>query len=480
MHKKFFRKISLILLSVLTVLGVAYVFITVSLSQTFYQETNQQLYGSLAGYVSMELEEMTKDSIDAEEIKTFLHRLNVANPAVEVYFLDEKGEILFSDIEPSKLARTELDLVPINKFIDAEKKPFILGNDPKDLKCELPFSAAKIKKTAALDGYVYILLSSEQMSSVNTDRFFSLIPRIGGIAFAFALLIALGVGLFANWLVTRNLAGISKTVQRFKDGDYSARIEEEDKGDFMLLGDTFNEMAAKIEENITSITSLEKLRRDLIANVSHDLRTPLSIMQGYVETLLMKNEDLPAEKRKHYLNIVLNSAQSLSDLVSQLFEYSKLEARQVEPKKEHFALTDLVQDVAAKYKLPTEAKSIELNTEIKGIFPLVFADISLIERVLQNLMDNALKFTPEGGRITLKVSRVKEQTRFGIADTGSGIPPDELPHIFARYHQAQKNAEKSKGAGLGLSISQKILEIHGSELRVTSEMGKGTEFWFVL
>ncbi len=479
---KFFRKISIILMSVLIVLGVAYVAITVYISKAFYQETNQQLYSGLASYASMAVEDMTQNGADTTEIFKFLRIINEANPHVEVYFLNETGEILLTDTNKEVVARERVDLSPVHAFIDAEKsdKPYLLGNDPKDYKCELPFTASKIKKNALAGSYIYILMSSQQQSSVSSNALLALVPRIGGIAFAFALLGALGVGLLANWVVTRNLSNIIDTAEKFKKGDYSARIKDEDKGDFVLLGDTFNEMATQIEGNIKSIQSIEQLRRDLIANVSHDLRTPLSIMQGYVETLLMKNDTLAPEKRMHYLNIVLNSAKNLSNLVSQLFEYSKLEARQIEPQKEPVCLADLAQDVAAKYQILAEDKEISMFANIDKDLPLVNADIALIERVMQNLMDNALKFTSEKGTIKICVLQKQKTIEVSISDNGNGISEKELPHIFERYHQAKKSAEKSNGAGLGLAIAKKIMEIHDADLTVKSEQGRGTEFRFSL
>ena len=479
---KFFRKISIILMSVLVVLGVAYVVITVYISKAFYQETNQQLYSGLASYASMTVEDMTQNGADTTEIANFLRIINEANPHVEVYFLNNEGEILLTDKNKELIARKKVDLSPVHTFINASKaeKPFLLGNDPKDYKCELPFTAAKVKKNALSGSYIYILMSSQQQSSVSSKALLSLVPRIGGVAFAFALLGALGVGLVANWIITRNLGNIIDTAEKFKRGDYSARIKDEDKGDFVLLGDTFNEMATQIEGNIKSIQSVEQLRRDLIANVSHDLRTPLSIMQGYVETLLMKGESLAVEKRTHYLNIVLNSSKNLSNLVSQLFEYSKLEAQQIEPQKEPFSLADLAQDVAAKYQILAEEKEISMFADIEKDLPLVNADIALIERVMQNLMDNALKFTPEKGTIKIRVQQKQKAIEVCIADTGNGISAEELPHIFERYHQAKKSAEKSNGAGLGLAIAKKIMEIHGADLTVKSELERGTEFLFSL
>ena len=217
-------------------------------------------------------------------------------------------------------------------------------------------------------------------------------------------------------------------------------------------------MADQINSNIEKIQSVEKLRRELIANVSHDLRTPLAIMQGYIETMIMKENDLNHDERRRYLNIVLNSSEKLSKLIGQLFEYSKLEAREITPKKEPFLIAELAQDVVVKYEVLAKEKNIELALDAPQKVPLVFADVALVERVIQNLVDNALKFTPKGGKVSIQLSPKEDEVVVSISDTGPGIPQKDQEFIFERFHQANKIKEKSSGAGLGLAIAKKILD----------------------
>ena len=214
-------------------------------------------------------------------------------------------------------------------------------------------------------------------------------------------------------------------------------------------------MADTIVANFEKIQSVERLRRELIANVSHDLRTPLSIIQGYVETMMMKKESMTDEERDRYLSIVFNSSDKLSKLVSQLFEYSKLEAKEIEPQKEPFFISELAQDVKAKFEMLAEEKGIDLHLQMDDALPMVFADVALVERVIQNLMENALKFTPGGGEITLELNENNNGVEVKISDTGPGIPAKEQSYIFDRYRKSSTNKEKSSGAGLGLAICQK-------------------------
>jgi signal transduction histidine kinase len=269
-------------------------------------------------------------------------------------------------------------------------------------------------------------------------------------------------------------------VKRFKEGDFTARIEGYAKGNLGMLTSTFNEMADVIVDNIDKIYATDKFRQELIANVSHDLRTPLSIMQGYVETLMMKKDELAAGDREKYLAIVYDSNRKLSVLVEQLFQYAKLEANLITPEKEPFLIAELAADIMMAYQLKADEKKIRLNIQAPDNLPLVFADISLTERVLQNLLDNAFKFTPAGGTITILLTETNAGVKVAVTDTGVGISPEDLTHIFERYKQISPRSADSKGMGIGLAIVKKILELHQAAIVVSSEPGKGTTFNFEL
>jgi signal transduction histidine kinase len=227
------------------------------------------------------------------------------------------------------------------------------------------------------------------------------------------------------------------------------------------------------------LKEVDKLRRDLIANISHDIRTPISIIHGYIETLIMKHDSLDAQKQQEYLKTIIKSTERLKRLMNDLFELSKLESRQIKPKMEPFFMFDLLQDISGKYKLLAQEKNIDLETEMPSKMPVVCADIALIERVLQNLIDNALNYTPEKGKVRIKMEEVSEQVHISVMNTGPGIASDELPKIFDRYYKVE-NTKTNRGTGLGLAIVKNILEIHEADIRVESENQGDTIFSFNL
>ncbi len=483
---KLYWKIAVLFVSMLLLLGVAYTFYSTYVAQQYFQETSQRLNKELAEYVRDHVTTFNEDgTVNTKAIQDIMHSMMVINPSVEVYLLDTEGTIKTYVAPKKKVKLEKVNLDPIKTFIANEGNTYISGDDPRDANAQKIFSAAKIiekdsvSQAETLKGYYYVILASEKQGSAAATVAGSYILQLGLVGFGMILLGALLIALFLIWVLTRNLRVIIDTVRRFKEGDTKARIPSPEKNDLPLLATTFNSMADTIVQNIDELKAVENLRRELIANISHDLRTPLAIMRGYVETMQMKNGDLSAEERDKYLSIIMASNDKLSKMVSQLFELSKLEAKQIQPNKEPFLIEELAQDVFHKYQILADKKGVQMDLKLDEKLPLVFADISLVERVMQNLMDNALKFTPADGKVTIELNKLPESVEIKISDTGPGIPEDEQSFIFERYQKQTKNGNKL-GTGLGLAIVKKILEIHNSTVSVISKPNEGATFLFKL
>jgi signal transduction histidine kinase len=218
-----------------------------------------------------------------------------------------------------------------------------------------------------------------------------------------------------------------------------------------------------------------------VANVSHDLRTPIASLQGYLETLLIKEDVLSVEERRQYLGIALRHSERLGKLVAELFELAKLDSGHTELHREAFAPGELVQDVVLKYQLPAQREGVSIEARIPPDLPFVNADIGLIERVLENLLDNAIRHTPYGGRVAVSLAADAGRVAVQVTDTGCGIPAEELPYVFDRFYQVKKSErEASGGVGLGLAIAKRILDLHASTIAVASSPQSGTRFDFAL
>lgn len=479
-------KLSITFFTLVILMGASYVAITVFLTDRHFKETAQKLNASLAQ--DLIDEKFQNDSpfledggINKSLFGDLMHDMMAVNRSIEVYLLNDVGEVLYSVVldhtnpnEPIK----KVALAPIKEFLETKGEKFICGDDPRNPSVENIFSVAPFEADGK-SGYVYIILAGKELAQVTDSLFGSYFMSLGLGAAMLTTIFALLIGLLAIWFLTKNLRDIIQTVKRFEEGDLDIRIENAAESDLSVLATNFNSMADKIVSNMEEIKSIDSLRRELIANVSHDLRTPLAVLKGYTETLQMKEGKISEKEREKYLEIIDGNADKLSNLVAQLFEYSKLEAEQVEPNKEPFSITDLAQDLIANYQVLGKKKGVEIDMQVKNEIPIVFADISLVERAIQNLMDNALKFTPKGGTVTLNLEGTKKDVKIAISDTGIGIKEKEQVQLFERYRQS-KRANNKEGVGLGLAIVKKIMELHNTTIQIISKPNEGSSFQFWL
>ena len=464
------------LLILFLLVGVTYTYLISYTSKIYFQEATQRLNSGIAEHIVKSVPAFTDSGeVNHQALEEMFHNVMTLNPAIEIYLLDTHGQILSYFAPNKKIKLKKVSLAPIYTFIKTKGTVCVMGDDPRHPTIDNVFSASAIEKDGVLQGYMYVVLVGEEVNSVTDVLLGTYLMRLGTFSMLITLLGAFLIGLFLIWLLTKNLRKISNVVDKFKSGDFKSRINGKMSGEFGTLAQTFNEMADTLVQNIEQLKSLEKLRSELIANISHDLRTPIAVIHGYAETLLLKDNIAPEDEIR-YKKTILSSSDSLHHLVNELFEFSKLEARQILPQKEPFFITELINDSLLKYQLIADNKNIVIKPIFSKNIPMVLADIAMIDRVLQNLLDNAIKFTPAGGSISVELLEKINGVEIKISDSGIGISEEELPFIFDRYH---KNTQiRSNGIGLGLAIVKKILELHDSVISVKSKINKGTSFIF--
>lgn len=235
------------------------------------------------------------------------------------------------------------------------------------------------------------------------------------------------------------------------------RRERYDKENLEVANHEIQNISEQLQASISKITALDNWRKEMIANLSHDLRTPVASIQGYLETALQRFDTVP-EQRK-YLETALTEARRLSRLIGDLFQLSKLESGRIELSLEPFNIGELAQDILHKYQLPAAEKNLQLLTKIPETLPLVCADIQWIDRVLQNLLDNAVRYAPPGGFVMFTAFESMEKIHFKVCNNGIPIPKDQLSSIFDRFFSAENR--NPEGSGLGLAIVKKIIAYHG-------------------
>lgn len=477
----FLWRLSASFLVLLLLLGLAYMVITTFASNRYFQETTQKLNAHVAEEMLLEVKPFVDGKVNEEALGKLMHSMMAVNPRLEVYLLSPKGDILSYVVLKEKVKLTSVSLTPIKEFLRTNGQEYILGDDPRTPGGKTIFSATEVSENNILQGYVYMVLVSEKFENVASTLLGSYWLRISTRSFVLTLIAAFLIGLGLILLLTRNLRVIIKSVKKFQQGDLHARIPEKNtKGEMALLSRTFNTMSDTILQNIEDLKEVDSLRRELIANVSHDLRSPLAVLHGYIETLIIKDEEVSTEERHKYYKIILDSSNKLKRLVSDLFELSKLETGQMLPEQESFLINELLQDASTKYLLLAKKKHITFTANIDRSLPMVFADIAMIDRVIQNLVDNALKYTPEKGWIKLDVHQEDGAVKVNIENSGEGIPEKDLASIFDRYYQVGKQKKSIEGTGLGLAIVKKILDLHQATIQVQSIQNDFTRFGFSL
>ena len=277
--------------------------------------------------------------------------------------------------------------------------------------------------------------------------------------------------LFSRWF-TKPLTKLSHATRQLAEGDYSVRVNVPETDEIGLLAADFNHMAGEVSR-------AAQLQRDLLANVSHDLRTPLTLIKGYAETVRDLTGDNP-EKRTAQLDVIVDETDRLSGLVNSVMELSKMSSGTDKPEKVRFDLSQLCEEVAQRYEAVCAQNGYTLKLELPDPETdcTISADPAMMERVLHNLLGNAMHHIGPDNIFILRVNAPEKGTvRVEVADHGAGIAKEDLPYIFDRYYRSRSDAGKV-GTGLGLSITKAILQSHGFRFGVNSTLGEGSCFWF--
>ena len=454
-------------------------------------ETTQRMNLGLARSV---VEHQSTGLIDSQgqpasaRMKELALHVMMINPSVEVYLLDAEGRVLAHALEGLQGADPvgrRVHLAPVRELMSASPAVLrlpILGDDPRTEGRRSIVSVAPVADGSNPPGYLYIVLNGQMLQSVAASLANSNALRSVVAGLVLSSLLAAAVLWLALRKLTRPLRELTTELGAFRN-EAGGADERGFNGEISVLRAAVGAMQLRIAQQFKRLEESDHQHRELVSNISHDLRTPLSSIRGYVETVLVRSDQLDAEARAQYLKTALRHVELLGKRIADLFELSKLDAGRVEPKVEVFCLAELLQDVAQNYQLAAQQRGVRLSlgsgSHIKAC---VAADIALIERVLQNLVDNALRYTPSGGEVTLALHAKGSQFEISVSDTGRGIAQEHLPHIFERYWRASDAEATDPGAssGLGLAIVKRIIDLHGSAVRVHSELLRGTRIEFAL
>lgn len=397
---------------------------TVQLSRSAVTDVESAANGNIAKLFADRLR-IFGEQAEMSEVEKKFQDLAMLNPAVRLYLVDSRGIVRVSPTSYGRPTLPFVDMQPIKAALArSNTMSAILGDDPHHITSRNPISVAPLRfRTSA--AFVYVVLSPASRVS-RTYTF-------------------LGFKLGALTAVLMSLGGLAIVG--------------------LLLGGVYAHYHS-INANLAAI--------------SHDLRSPLGAIQGYLETILEKGDRLSAQERERFMSVALKSTRSAASLINDVHHLSKLEASEEEISQQPLDITDLLMDVLMSLKPASDAKRLRVESEIAPILPICVGNIELLERLVRNLLENAIRYTPEGGRIRVEVANASTAVRVTVIDSGIGIPGSELDKVGKAFFRGAGAARTAPGSGLGLSIAASIARLHGGELKILSRESEGTAIVFTV
>ncbi|KMY52562.1 hypothetical protein AC623_20540 [Bacillus sp. FJAT-27231] len=422
--------------------------------------------GFYYGQVHTHIDEVSADIITSlrdlnnkNELKLYQELANHTN--TEIVIVNNKGKVLTSSNITQYSKGDTLDQKLLGSLRN-NKKIHQNYTDPVNNSHFLMSGRALIRNNHFQGGVLVFSSVDALHQSTHQIREYLILSVIG------ALILALGFTYFLSKKLSSPLIGMEKITRRIAKGDLNVNIEKVSEDEVGSLAQAINDLAVELKDYRTN-------RSEFLANISHELRTPISYLSGYASVIrngLYENE----KEKEDYLKIIENESSRLVILINDLFELSKMEENRIELYKEWIDVEELIEGILSRVKLKAKEKSLALNYSSKNKMPMLLSDGMRLEQVITNLVENAIRYTNQG-YIQINSWSKKDNVYISIKDTGAGIPEKDLPLIFDRFYRVEKSRSREMGGtGLGLAIVREIVKMLGGNIEVNSKVGKGTEF----
>lgn len=479
------------------------VFMFITILIVSFTVTGTMLYFFLDGFVSEEKEKVLLQS--AEDINTFmgeyvdylddpivsrslkyLLKVYVDNTAAQIWFVNTEGYIVLTQkdfpeltIPNNILSNMKLEGPGRVRLPDERQYKKVMQSDTifrekgdfyglfKETGQPWLTIAKPLVYKGQIVGAIYLMAAMPKIKEARTNVF-----RLFMISVLIAILISIVLVYIMSLRISKPLKEMNNIAKVIAGGDFKKRVNIESKDEVGQLARSFNQMVIELE-------NLENMRRGFIANVSHELRTPMTSIRGFIEGIL--DETIPPERQNDYLVIVRDEAKRLNRLVNDLLDLARMESGEIKISYKDFNINELIRRCIIKLENFIVDKNLQIEANFGQEDLYVNADVDAIERVVINLMHNAIKFTGDGGIIKLSSWRQRGKIYVSVEDNGVGIDKEELPLIWDRFYKSDKSRSRDKtGTGLGLAIIKNIINEHKQEINVESELGIGTKFTFTL
>ena len=462
--------------------------------ERFEQESTYRRADAFLGRVTGMYDDLRgQQASDPAGFDAKLRRLVLFEPATQLYLLDGAGTMLASSLEGGS-ARGRVDLGPVMRAVGQARPPYVMGDDPQRPGTTSVIAARPLGRPGApAAGYLYLVAGDGRGPAGGSELLARALAQP-------ALVAAIGVVALATLLAAWIIAAVTRPLQRLSAavsavtrdgleappaaGDALGALPRASHDEFGMLAEGFSTMLPRLRAQWEALRRLDHFRREGVSNLSHDLRSPLTATTACLETLQARWADDAARlDDARLVEVALRNTHNAARLLQSLGELAQLDEPEFKLRTEAIDACELLDDIALRFAARAGAQGVQLQTEAPSAAPVVEIDVALFERAVANLVDNALKFSRDGDRITLAAEQRDAAVAVSVSDTGSGIEPDEVPRLFDRYHQARRSvapATGEGGRGLGLAIVKRIAELHGGTVEVVSRLGAGTRVTILL
>lgn len=430
------------------------------------QESQDELIRGLA--------QIGKESIQANDDLLLLNYIKLVSRSEAVRYamvMDVQGKIVVHT-DGSRIGMVVNDSVGVKALqaMGRFRQTFVSPEGEPGLEFALPIEVGYQRVGTARIGYSQRVSDRIVQQTLAAAR-----RRIIGVA-AVSLVFGVSGAWVLAYVMSRPIQALRAGARLIGQGKLDHRLVIKSRDELGGLAQEFNLMAERLGE-------LDKMKQDFVSKVTHELRSPLTSIRGYLDFLIHRDAGALVPKQEQYLLIIKNNAIRLGRFVDNLLDVAKIEAHRMELSREPIDLHRMAHEMGVLFRPQCEAKTIQLITDIPTGIPPAWADADRLDEIFTNLLSNAIKFTPAGGRITMRVEPKGALLEVVIQDTGDGIPPEALPKIFDKFEQVRtgkRSPVQVKGTGLGLTIVKGLVEAHGGTIWAESEVGRGSAFHFTL
>lgn len=462
-------------------LGLLFIVITYISATYFYNASTELLNKDVAAHIAKFTSPFEEGGINKRKADSVFYSAMVVSPSIEVYFLDNTGKVIYYEAPDTAIKLWHIPLENIDNLIAAKGETYVTSPDPKYPDQYKIFSASEVYHDSKKIGYIYVILGSKEYNNINELLFKSHAGTLALQAFFIVVLLSVLLSFFYIKRLQRKYDAVLQVLEKYRQGYFETRFITQSQDEFAPITGSFNKMAELLSHNIEQLKKVELERKTFIANISHDLRTPLAIASGYAETIIGNyDKKVALPEQKNYMQLVLNKLKQVEIMVLQLFELSQMDSVDFEPKKEPFVLAEILQEITAGFQITATNKNISLKCNTGNDLQWIDADVKMVERIVQNLTENAIKNTPDNGIITIVLTHENNNLKVVFENTGEPMPAALVSWINDDSDTTNLQSRPTGRKGLGLAIVKRILKLHNASLFTGIKEGTTNYFVFYL